>query len=184
MQTEEQCRPSERYLFAEEYFSDRSISIWQKECIKRCKDKPKGAAYEKYINWVRQDNEIAVFTLYAYADFFIPKRFDTIFLTESPDNFIEIEYLLTQSIHEAWLPLDFVDHGHKHLCVFQFEKGIPEILRLLHKSQGKFSTSSKKQTTIGFCNSNDFDEIRARLKRNIELKKQYGDKWCEHEIKE
>ncbi|MBX2925161.1 MAG: hypothetical protein KF746_23370 [Chitinophagaceae bacterium] len=184
MQTEEQCKPSERYLFAEEYFSDKSISIWQKECVKRCKKKPKGIAYEKYINWVRQNKEIAVFTLYAYADFSIPKKFDIIFQTDNPDNFIKTEYKLTQSIHEAWFPLDFVDHGHKHLCVFQFDEDVPEMLNLLHKDQGQFSTSPKGQTKLGFCNTSDFDEIKTRLKKNIELRKQFGDKWWEHEIDE
>jgi len=125
MQTEEQCNPSQRFLFAGEYFSDKAIAIWKSECIKRCKDKEKGVSYEKYINWTQRKNEIAVFTLYAYADFNIPKKFDIIFHLDNPKEFLRIDYELTQSIHEAWFPLDTVDHGHKHLCIFLFDKPYP-----------------------------------------------------------
>lgn len=175
MQTEEQCKPNQRFLFAEEYFSDKAIAIWQTECIKRCKDKPKGQAYEKYINWTRKENEIAVFTLYAYADFVIPKKFDIIFHLDNPRDFIKIDYKLTQSIHEAWFPLDTVDDGHKHLCVFSFDKAIPEILNTLHKRDDNFSTSPKGQKLLGFCNSKDFDEIKTRLEKELELRKLYGE---------
>ena len=159
MRTEEQTKPGERYLFSGEYFSDKAIAFWQAECIERCKDKPKGHAYEKYINWRRQENQIAVFTLYAYADFMLPKQFNVIFQTDNPDNYIETDYLLVQSVHEAWFPLDSVSHGHKHLCVFQFAGAIPSILNLLHKGDEKFSSCPKGQVTLGFCNSRDFQDI-------------------------
>lgn len=67
MDSIEQCKPSEKYLFAECYFSNNAIKIWQHECIKRCNDAQKGEAYDRFINWTRKENEIAVFTLYAYA---------------------------------------------------------------------------------------------------------------------
>jgi hypothetical protein len=82
-------------------YSDRAISIWQSECIKRCKEKPRGSAYEKYVSWVRQENEIAVFTLYSYAELPVPKKFDIIFQLDNPENYVNVEYELTQSIHEA-----------------------------------------------------------------------------------
>lgn len=184
MQTEEQAKPSERYLFADEYFSDKAIAIWQVKCIKRCKDKPRGHAYEKYVNWKRQDNEIAVFTLYAYADFAIPKKFDIIFQTAIPDNYITTEYELTQSIHEAWFPLDSVDHGHKHLCIFRFDGEVPGIFNLLHKANEKFSTSPKRQFKLGFCNSQDFADIKRVIERRLSLKKQYGENWWEFDTED
>lgn len=166
MRTEEQSKPSQRFLFADEYFSDKAIAIWQNECVKRCKDKEKGAAYEKYVNWTRKENEIAVFTLYAYADFSIPKKFDIIFHLDDPKEFLKIDYELIQSIHEAWFPLDTVDHGHKHLCIFTFDKSLPHILNTLHKEEEKFSTLAKGQKKLGFCNSKDFDAITKRLRRH------------------
>lgn len=133
MRTEEQCKPNQRFLFSDEYFSDKAIAIWQSECVKRCKAKDKGNAYEKYVNWTRQENEIAVFTLYAYADFNIPKQFDIIFHLDNPNEFLRIDYELTQSIYEAWFPSNTVEHGHKHLCIFSFDKTLPAIFKILHK---------------------------------------------------
>ncbi len=181
MQTEEQCKPSERFLFGDEYFSDKAVAIWKSECIKRCKDKEKGKAYKKYISWVRQENEIAVFTLYAYADFDIPKKFDIIFYLDNPKEFLKIDYELTQSIHEAWFPLDTIDHGHKHLCIFKFDKKVPDILYLLHEGKGMFSISSKHRKALGFCNSKDFEAISKRIEKKIKLEPLYGNKWREYD---
>lgn len=184
MRTEEQCKPGQRFLFANEYFSDKAIAIWQSECVKRCKEKEKGNAYEKYVKWVRSKNEIAVFTLYAYADFSIPKAFDIIFHLDNPKQYLQIDYELTQSIHEAWFPLDTVEDGHKHLCIFSFDKTLPDILNTLHKGEEMFSTSPKGQKTLGFCNSKDFDAITKRIEKTIELKKLHGDKWVEYDDEE
>lgn len=41
MRTEEQCKPNQRFLFADEYLSDKAVVMWQTECVKRCKDKPR-----------------------------------------------------------------------------------------------------------------------------------------------
>ncbi|MFC0773308.1 hypothetical protein [Terrimonas alba] len=181
MRTEEQCKPSERFLFADEYISDKAIAIWKSECVKRCKNKEKSDAYYKYINWKRQANEIAVFTLYAYADFSIPKKFNTIFHLDNPKIYLEVDYELTQSIHEAWFPLNSVDDGHKHLCIFRFEKTVPDIFGTLHKEEEHFSTTPKGQKLLGFCNSNNFEAIAIRIEKAIQLKKTYGDKWWEHD---
>ncbi len=123
---------------------------------------------------------MAVFTQYAYADFSIPKKFDIIFHLENRKEFLKIDYELTQSIHEAWFPLYTVDHGHKHLCVFSFDKILPDILYTLHKGEEKFSTSPKAQKLLGFCHSKDFDAITKRIEKTLGLKKLYGDKWWEH----
>lgn len=184
MLTEEQCKPNQRFLFAKEYFSDKAISIWQAECIERCKDKPKGEAYDRYIHWKRRENEIAAFTRYAYADLAIPKVFDIIFHLHNPNDFIKIDYSLTQSIHEAWFPIDYLDHGHKHLCVFSFDKEVPEIFNSLHEENEKFSTSPKDQKSIGFCNSQDFDEIKKGIEIQHELRRIHGEKWWEYDHEE
>ena len=145
MRTEEQCKPSERYLFADTYFTDNAITLWKTESVKRCIDKPKGDAYKRYVDWQRKDNEIAIFTLNAYADIIIPKKFDIIFQTDDPSNFIKLDYELTQSIHEAWFPVDSMNEGHKHLCIFIFDGIVPDILNLLHKENERFSTLPKNK---------------------------------------
>ncbi len=166
MRTEEQCKPSERFLFAEEFFSDNAIAIWQSECVKRC-DRQKGEAYNRFVNWTRRENEIAVFTLYAYADFDIPKKFEVIFHLANPNEFLRIDFQLTQSIHEAWLPLNCVNDGHKHLCIFSFEKSLPDILHTLHKMDGQYSTAPKDQVKLGFCHSKDYEEIKAGIENKF-----------------
>jgi len=168
MQKEEQTEASERYLLGMEYFTNNAIAIWQTECIKRCKNKPKDDVYHKYVNWVKRENEIAVFTLYAYADFKIPKKFDIIFQIDEPENYVKEEYELTQIVYEAWYPMDGPEHGHKHLCIFKFENRIPAILELLHKQDEKFSTITDEQKQLGFCSSADFEEIKQREKKNNE----------------
>lgn len=175
MQREEQCEPSQRFLFAEEYFSDKAIAIWQSECIKRCEDKEKGNAYEKYVNWEQKENEIAIFTLYAYADIEVPKTFDTIFHLDNPKEFLRIHFELTQGIFEAWYPVDKLNHGHKHLCIFSFAKMPPDIFNTLHKGKSKFSTPPTGQRLLGFCNSMDFDAITDRIEKKLKLKKFGGD---------
>lgn len=181
MLTEKQCKQNQRYLFADEYFSDKVIDIWKSECLKRCEDKEKSSAYERYLSWTRQQNEIAVFTLYAYADLEIPKKFDIIFHTDDPKDFVRVEYELTQSIHEAWFPIDSVDHGHKHLCVFRFHKEPPDILKTLHEEYEKFSTVPKGQRSLGFCNSSDLSAITTRIEKTRKLRSIYGDTWWKYD---
>ncbi|PBQ31912.1 hypothetical protein CNR22_09060 [Sphingobacteriaceae bacterium] len=177
MQTEEKCKTSERYLFADTYFSDEAIEIWKSECVKRCKDKEKGRPYNNFTKWTRKPNEIAVFTLYAYADLSVPKQFDIIFELDNPSNFRKINFELTQSIYEAWFPTDSLDHGHKHLCIFQFDHMLPEIFKILNKETKKISDVKKGLKMLGFCNSQDFSEIAARRQDIVRLKQIHGDNW-------
>ena len=181
MQTEEQCSPDQRYLFAQEYFSDNAIAIWQAECVKRCRDLEKGAPYESYIHWKRKENEIAVFTLYAYADLALPQKFDILFRPDDPKEFLQTDYELVQSIHEAWLPMNRLNHGHKHLCVFSFDRALPGILNTLHRGDKKFTTAPKGQKLLGFCHSRDFGAITKRIEKTTELKKRFGNNWWEHD---
>lgn len=183
MQKEAQCPSNARYLFADELFADAAIKIWQQECISRCKGKKVVGeqVYTDYVRWVRRENEVAVFTLYAYADLTIPKKLDCIFQLDNPQNNLRVNYVLTQCIWEAWVPLHGLDHGHKHLCVFEFDQKVPGILNLLHRQEGKFSTVPLKQTKLGFCQSADFPAITEELERINKLKTQYGTKWWEHD---
>ncbi|WP_338813548.1 hypothetical protein V9L05_19370 [Bernardetia sp. Wsw4-3y2] len=161
MTTEEECKPQEKYLFTAELFSDESISIWKNECVERCENRDdKGEEYERYINWKRKDNEVALFILYAYADIKIPKQFDCIFELKNPSNFIVTKFTLTQAIWEAWFPLGSLDHGHKHLCVFEFEDEIPQILKKLHIIKNKFSDAPRGSLLLGICQRNNFEEIK------------------------
>jgi hypothetical protein len=86
-----------------------------------------------------------------------------------------------QSIWEAWFPFDKVDHGHKHLSVFTFEKKVPDIFNLLHKGDTKYSEAPKRQTMLGFCNFNDLQAIINRREVVADLKEKYGDDWWDYD---
>ncbi len=154
MQTETQAEPYERYLFAYGYFSDELIAAYKEKCMTRHEGKPKSEVYQNFINWVRQENEIAVFTLYAYADLPVPKTFDIIFQIDNPENYVKEEYMLTQSI----------DHGHKHLCILKFNGKIPAIMKLLDVELGQ---STLNRNGLGFCSSIDFEKIKQRKKETL-----------------
>ena len=177
MRTEDQCEPSQRYLFSDAYFSDQAIDFCRQECEKRNKDPEKGEAHRRFINWRPNPHEIAVFTLYAYADLEIPKKFDIIFQVDDPAVFVQTTYELVQSIYEGWLPSNRVEHGHKHLSIFRFDNGLPEILHILHKEEGRTSSAPKGQKLLGFCHSKDFDQIKRRIEKTLELKALHGEKW-------
>ncbi len=166
MRTEEQCDPSERFLLADSYFSDQAIAIWKEECVLRCASRPKGEIYDQFIQWQRKENEIGIFTSYAYADFKLPKKFNLIFDFKNPLRSFEIPYELNLCVFEAWFPTSEINHGHKHLCVFEFEGAVPRILFELQKQEGKFASVENHKTVLGFCYSGDFIEIKKQLTKN------------------
>jgi hypothetical protein len=183
MRSEQECKPKERYLFTDELFSDESITIWQGECISRVKSRnmDKGECYDKFISWKRKDNEVALFTLYAYADFKIPKQFDCIFDLDNPARFELTDMVLTQSIYEGWYPIDSIEDGHKHLCIFEFKNKVSELVRGLHVATGKFSKIPKSTLRLGICQSEDFEEIKTRIEYILGLKKIYEHDWWKYD---
>ena len=183
MRNEADCKPQERFLFTDELFSDESIAIWKGECISRVQSRnlEKGAAYERFINWNKSKNEVALFTLYAYADLKIPKQFDCIFDLRNPSNFALTRFTLIQSIYEGWYPIDSIEDGHKHLCVFEFDEKLPDILDGLHVAKGKFLRVPKGALKLGICQSTDFNEIRSRQEQMNDLREKHGAEWWKYD---
>ncbi|MDO1446336.1 hypothetical protein Q0590_08745 [Rhodocytophaga aerolata] len=177
MRSEQDCKVQERYLFTEAIFSAEAMAIWQGECNSRFQNKEKNAAYYRFINWVKAHNEIALFTMYAYADFTIPKKFDSVFDLDNPSDFTITPFSLTQSIYEGWYPVEYVEHGHKHLCIFEFEKQIPQLIQRMHVTKGKFYDVPPQSLRIGLCHSTDFAIIRNRIEYQLSLKQEYGQDW-------
>jgi hypothetical protein len=179
MQTEESCKPSEKFLQAAILFSDKLIKLWQDQTVKRCKNREKdNASYYKFINWTRQENEVAVFTLYAYADLSIPKQFDYIFNYANPEIYIHEPFVLTQSILEAWYPINCIGHGHKHLCIFTFDNQIPDIFKQLHyETEKETSWTWNANKVLGICNFQDVPAIIDRQQNITKLKAVHGDNW-------
>ncbi len=162
MRREEDCEPEGKYLIANRIISDSFIQILKKEAFLRLKSQEfeNGKSYEKYINWNRLDNEIALFTLYAYADFKIPKEFDCIFEIENPNNVVVEIFKLTQVIYEGKYPTDTIEHGHKHICIFEFENTVPEIIHQLYIANLNSVNPPRNSIKLGICQSADFELIK------------------------
>jgi len=155
-----QTLPSERFLQAIMVISDETIAVWKKETIKRCMDKEKGIAYEQFLNWKRKENEVAVFVTYAYASFDIPKRFDCIFPYTNPSSFIRADFVLTQAIFEASYPIEFIDSGHKYLCILTFENEVPDIFKMLHyEKETRTRWQWNPEKVVGLCQYTDIENI-------------------------
>ncbi|MBO2010426.1 hypothetical protein [Hymenobacter negativus] len=180
MQTESQAPPETRYLFAYSVFEYAAIQVLQADCVRNCKDRQKGEAYHKFIKWLPKPNELLVSTLYAYADLSLPKRFNCIFHCANPrDYYVLMNYELTQSVLNGWFPIESIEHGHRHFCVFCFEGEVPAIFNLLCKEDGRFLEPPewKWRAKLGFCNVHDLPAITARWEKDTRLKEKYGNDW-------
>ena len=168
MQPEADAPNDQRFLMAVFYLSDKGIKNIKKETVRRYKryeQKPMEPLYNAYLQWQRQPNEVVMYTMYAYADLTIPKKFDCIFRYTDPSIYIKAPFTLTQSIYEGYYPFNTIDHGHKHLCIFTFENGIPDIIQQIPcmDSIGEWRYSPAK--TLGICMAADLPAIAARERR-------------------
>ncbi|MEO1033259.1 MAG: hypothetical protein AAFX55_17780 [Bacteroidota bacterium] len=181
MRTEEECQPTQRFLFSDELLSEQAIYELRNEVIKRFEKREKDSHYDKFINWTKKENEVVIFTLYAYADFETPKTFDCLFDLNHPNDYINCNFKLTQSLYEGFYPTGIIDHGHKHMCVFEFENGIPEIIKKLHMAKGLKYDVPKNSFQLGICNSVDFGLIKEYRQNYLSLKEKYGHDWRKYD---
>jgi len=158
MQNENEIAPSSRYLLCDSVFSDKTLATVKSDVRRFMRDREKDATYHRFISWTRQQNEIVILSLYAYADIPLPKQYDIIFQIGRPENHMPIEYTITQAIINGWTSVDQLDHGHKHITVVQFPTGIPSIFEILPAFSKEQVT--KKGTQLGFCTKADFEFIR------------------------
>ena|SRR6478672_2344326 len=179
MRTEEECPKVSRFLFADAYLSDQAIKACKNAIIKRFENREKDEHYLDFIAWERGTNEIAVFTLYAYADLEVPKEFDCVFNFDDPFDFVNEKFVLTKSAYEGWLPSKTIDDGHKHLVILTFKNEIPDIFFKLHK-QNAISDGPDNCFRLGICNMENFPKIRDYFIVQNALKKQYGKDWWKY----
>lgn len=119
---------------------------------------------EAFINRVPSENEVIVYTTWAYADFLVPRHYDIIFDWYNVDDFVETPFILNYSlinISTYFMLVDEIAHGHKHACVLNFEEKIPEIITQL-PDVSNIETRSKY---ICFCKKSDFEAIRENIKQ-------------------
>ena len=150
---------NERYLCSIFLLSDIAISLWQQNTIQRFTGE-KTEEYRNYVNWVRKENEIAVFSLYAYADLYLNKKFDVVFDIDYPEKSAITGFRIKQSIFEGRLPIDAISHGHKHLFILEFENGVPDLIYDLYKTDALEVVMPEKYTRIGLGTYESFEQFK------------------------
>lgn len=157
MQTNAEVNISNHYLLCNYIFSNKTIEILKTSVKRFMSDKEKDNNYFTFINWQKKANELAIFTLYAYDDICLPKKFDIIFQVDKPNNFIQLDFTITQAVFNAWTPLNKISRGHRHVCIVQFNQYIPDIFSFVTFFDKK--KTLQKDIQLGFCNVNDFKNI-------------------------
>ena len=162
MLPESKCPVAQRFLFTQIRLSDEQILSWQTHtkafCLARNLDKSE--AYHRFMNWKKAPNEIALYLYGAYADFDIPKKFTCLFDLKNPLRFIKIEINLTQSI--GFYPMNCVEHGHKHLAVFEFQEVIPEMIFETFELTELPIHIPQNALMLGICQIEDYEVIKNR----------------------
>jgi hypothetical protein len=163
MRSEKDCKPHERFLMfpatvsREIYLSDLQEHINVEEV-------------RAFSERIETENEIAVYSSYAYADIPIPKKFDIIFEYENPDNYIETEFEITHVLLSlaGFHFLEGIGHGHRHICILKFKNKIPTILNKINDiSEHLKNRDFKNAKELCICQSVDFEPIRHYLKNKF-----------------
>lgn len=94
--------------------------------IPREKDLQKGNL-PKNIN----ENEIFVFVFHPYYDTKINTTFDTLYAYKSIEEWVEIKCTLKYVSVNSSYEIDYIPAGYSALCLFEFENGIPEMIKKL-----------------------------------------------------
>ncbi|WP_338391887.1 hypothetical protein [Fulvitalea axinellae] len=183
MKRENKCKPYDRYLYIYQIFSDELIEEVKRECLNfnSRKNLEKDDAFFRFTKWGRQNNEVALFTIHAYASFQIPKDFDCIFDIDNPENVEYTECILSQSIYECLHPINKIEGGHKHLCLFKFKKEVPGIIHKLHVKKEKISHDPQDMVRLGICSREDYNDIKDRILYLDKLKKRHGPDWWKYD---
>jgi AAA15 family ATPase/GTPase len=98
METEKETNSSDRYLLCNYFFSDKVIDRVKTDVKAFMTNREKNEKYFEFINWEKNENEIVVLTMYAYDDILLPKNYDTVFQIDKPDNFVHLDFTITQAV--------------------------------------------------------------------------------------
>ena len=169
MLSEKDSKPSERYLFSQCYFSDKAINELKENIRGMYKEREKDEFFLRFDSWQRQQKEILIYTSYAYADIDIPRKFDCLFELQNPENKYVGKCEITQAVLNAWAPINQMCHGHKHLCVMNFENGIPELIKILNKVEDLSTYDWRQKSLLGICDQKDFPFIKEHRLKNGSL---------------
>ena len=181
MRSEEACNANERFLATGIQLSPEATRHLQQSGRTFVKERnlKTDALHHQFMDWSPTQREIALDTIYAYADFKIPKSFDCVFELDQPENVVFTPIELTQALFNSWYAMDNIAHGHKHTCVFRFEDGIPEVMNELYLSDGK-EVPPLRLKMLGFCTRKDLPAIQKRQTYIKKLEKKHGHNWWKY----
>jgi len=92
-------------------------------------------AAKAYLERSRTKNELTCYTLYAYADIPIGKRFDVVFdarATQYSEGRLYLKHVIL--CLGGFLPSTETCRGRKHICIFEVPDGVPDLLQDVAKS--------------------------------------------------
>lgn len=85
-------------------------------------------AINKYLNMSINSNQLHFFASFSYADIFDEKTFDVVSKNEM-NAFVKCKSRIISIINEwTLLPMGYVNHGHKSICLIEFPEGIPDLV--------------------------------------------------------
>lgn len=165
MLAEKDCPREHRFLFTDVRFGSAAISYWKEVCREKQAERlfKHTALTQTYLDWEVSENELALFTNYAYADVKVPKSFSCLFDLKNPERVVKADLILKQAIFEAWYPIDQLDHGHKHLCIFQFQDQIPSLIYEIEKLEQGVLAQVPIGISVGICQWEDYSYIKKSL---------------------
>jgi hypothetical protein len=113
----------------------------------------KDDCYYTFINWEKSPLELVGVTMYAPEEIKLPRKYDVIFQIDKPSNFEVVPVIITQAIFNGWMPIDYLEKGHKHVCVMRFSNQIPRIFN----SAATFKDGRQSDgIEIGLCDVDEF----------------------------
>lgn len=166
---ENTIEPCYRYLMAIGLVKDDLIEKGCRYEFSKKQSEKYENSIEEFLNRPKAINEIAVYTTYAYADFAVPRKYDILFDDDNVDDFVETPFILEYSLINIAVFLylnQTIGHGHKHVCILNFEREVPSILRELPDIK-EIERDNKR---ICFCQKADFAVICKNIKQNRQEK--------------
>jgi hypothetical protein len=79
----------------------------------------------------KPNNTEILFVSYAFADVPVGKRFSVIFPKNKPSEGIYYESKIAAVTQQFGKPTELIPHGWKTICLVEFPRGIPEIIKNL-----------------------------------------------------
>ena len=102
---------------------------------------------ERYLTLPITATQEHFFVSFAYADIFIGKTFEVAFVRSKPKEGVKCKAIMQAILHEHLvIPVDYVGHGHRSICLINFPNGFPSII-------------SQMKQVGGFMQVNPNDEV-------------------------